>query len=107
MTPSAADSASRQLPVADDNTAIADEIGIGSTSVDYNPNSAIAAVSRYYADACKRSTLPPLQASLTQRLRVLRIALQRPEITSQSRHTGQRFQYHVTEFNTVKNQSSF
>lgn len=35
------------------NKAIADEIGIGRTSVDYNPNSAIAAVSRYYADACK------------------------------------------------------
>lgn len=35
------------------NKAIADELGIGGTSVDYNPNSAIAAVSRYYAEAQK------------------------------------------------------
>lgn len=35
------------------NKAIADELGIGGTSVDYNPISAIAAVSRYYADAQK------------------------------------------------------
>lgn len=33
--------------------AIADKIGIGNTSVQYNENSIINAVSRYYADACK------------------------------------------------------
>ena len=35
------------------NKAIADAIGIGSVSGEYNPNSVIAAVSRYYSDACK------------------------------------------------------
>ena len=35
------------------NKAIADDLGIGSVSGEYNPNSVIAAVSRYYSDACK------------------------------------------------------
>lgn len=35
------------------NKEIAENLGIGQTSRSYNPNSVIAAVSRYYTDACK------------------------------------------------------